>query len=133
MLNFEAKVLITDSFSTMRRVTRSLVRQVGFELIEEAEDGYQALQILQNNKGFGLVLSEWNMPVMDGVNLLRKVRGDQYLKDLPFLLITSEAEKEKIIEAIKAGVDNYIVKPFTAGILREMLKKLSHNRPCLKG
>ncbi len=96
-MNFQAKVLITDDSPLMRMIVRTLLMQIGFEHIEEAEDGYQALQLLQKNKDFGLVLSDSNMPVMDGIDLLRKVRSDQYLKALPFMLITAEPKKEKII------------------------------------
>jgi two-component system chemotaxis response regulator CheY len=132
MLNFKTKVLIIDDFAPMRKIVRTLLRQIGFEHIEEADDGEQALQILQTAKDFGLLLSDWMMPVMDGVDLLRKVRSDRNLKDLPFILITAAAEKEKIIEAVKAGVDIYIVKPLTEAILREKLEKLSHKRPSLR-
>jgi two-component system chemotaxis response regulator CheY len=132
MLNFKTKVLIIDDLVPMRMIVRTLLRQIGFEHIEEADDGEQALQILQADKDFGLVLSDWIMPVMDGVDLLRKVRSDHNLKDLPFILITAEVEKKKIIEAIKAGVDIYIVKPLTEDILREKLKKLAHKRPSLR-
>ncbi len=132
-MNFQAKVLITDDSPLMRMIVRTLLMQIGFEHIEEAEDGYQALQLLQKNKDFGLVLSDSNMPVMDGIDLLRKVRSDQYLKALPFMLITAEPKKEKIIDAIEAGVDDYIVKPLTVDILLKRLGQLAQKRPPLKG
>ncbi len=132
MLNFKTKVLIADDDPTTRAFILILLKEIGFEYIEDVKDGCQALQILQKNNDFGLVLSDWNMPVMDGFDLLKKVRGDQNLKDLPFILISAEARKEKIVEAIKAGVDTYIVKPLTEAILLEKLEKLAQKKPFLK-
>jgi two-component system chemotaxis response regulator CheY len=117
------KILVIDDFSTMRRIVKNILKQLGFENIEEAEDGVQAYSKLQNG-GFGFVVSDWNMPNMDGIELLRKVRSDPALKDIPFLMVTAEAEKEKVIEAIKSGVNNYIVKPFTAEVLKEKMDKI---------
>ncbi|MDA8172552.1 MAG: chemotaxis response regulator CheY [Nitrospiraceae bacterium] len=121
------KVLVVDDFSTMRRIVKNILRQLGFERIEEAEDGMQAYSKL-TGEGFQFVVCDWNMPNMDGLDLLKKVRANQDLKDLPFLMVTAEAEKHKVIEAIKAGVSNYVVKPFTAEILKEKLEKIFEKR-----
>ncbi len=131
MFNTALKVLVVDDFPTMRRIVKNLLKQIGFENIDEAEDGMMALQKLQKDK-YGLVVSDWNMPNMEGIDLIRKIRQDAALKDTPFLMVTAEAEKEKVIEAIKAGVDNYIVKPFTAEVLKEKLEKISDKRKSLK-
>lgn len=131
MFNLSLKVLVVDDFPTMRRIVKNLLKQIGFENIDEAEDGMQALQKLKKDK-YGLVVSDWNMPNMEGIDLIRKIRQDPQLKDTPFLMVTAEAEKEKVIEAIKSGVDNYIVKPFTAEVLREKLEKISEKRKSLK-
>jgi len=123
MFNYKIKVLVVDDFPTMRRIIKNLLKQLGFENIDEAENGrrsYLKIKEIQNN---GLVVCDWNMPVMEGIDLLKNVRSDPALKDMPFLMVTAEAEKEKVIEAIKAGVDNYIVKPFTGEVLKEKLEK----------
>ncbi|MCS7164361.1 MAG: response regulator, partial [Thermodesulfovibrio sp.] len=117
---------------TMRRIIKNLLKQLGFENIDEAENGEDALRKLRSTE-YGLIISDWNMPVMEGIELLRQVRNDPTLKDIPFLMVTAEAEKEKVIEAIKAGVDNYIVKPFTGEVLKEKLEKIAQKRPSLKG
>lgn len=132
MFNFKIKVLVVDDFPTMRRIVKNLLKQLGFENIEEAENGEDAFRKLKSGD-FGLVVSDWNMPVMEGIELLKKVRNDPQLKDIPFLMVTAEAEKEKVIEAIKAGVDNYIVKPFTGEVLKEKLEKIAQKKPSLKG
>ncbi|MDX9714384.1 MAG: chemotaxis response regulator CheY [Dissulfurispiraceae bacterium] len=131
MFDFKIKVLVVDDFPTMRRIVKNLLKQLGFENIDEAEDGNMALNKLRGGS-FGLVVSDWNMPNMEGIELLRNLRSDDALKEIPFLMVTAEAEKEKVIEAIKAGVDNYIVKPFTAEILKEKLEKIADKRPSLK-
>ncbi len=131
MLNFKIKVLVVDDFSTMRRIVKNLLKQMGYEDITEAEDGEQAFNKLKSGN-FELVVSDWNMPNMSGIEFLQKVRQDAALKDMPFLMVTAEAEKEKVIEAIKAGVDNYVVKPFTAEILKEKLEKIAGKRASLK-
>lgn len=132
MFNFKIKVLVVDDFPTMRRIIKNLLKQLGFENVEEAENGEDALRKLKSGD-YGLVISDWNMPVMEGIELLKHIRSDPKLKDLPFLMVTAEAEKEKVIEAIKAGVDNYIVKPFTGEVLKEKLEKIAQKRPSLKG
>lgn len=131
MFNLALRVLVVDDFPTMRRIVKNLLKQLGFENIDEAEDGMQALQKMKVGQ-YGLVVSDWNMPNMEGIDLIRKIRQDPNLKDTPFLMVTAEAEKEKVIEAIKAGVDNYIVKPFTAEVLKEKLEKISDKRKSLK-
>ena len=117
------KFLVVDDFSTMRRIVRNLLKELGFTNVEEAEDGAVALDKLRNNK-FDFVVSDWNMPNMDGLTLLQSVRADPNLKALPFLMITAEAKKENIIAAAQAGASGYIVKPFTAGTLQEKLEKI---------
>jgi two-component system, chemotaxis family, chemotaxis protein CheY len=117
------KILVVDDFSTMRRIVKNLLKQIGFENIEEAEDGQHAFSKLKNEK-FDFVVSDWNMPNMTGIELLISVRSDPALKDLPFLMVTAEAEKEKVVAAIKAGVNNYVIKPFTAEILKEKMDKI---------
>ncbi|MBI4698361.1 MAG: chemotaxis response regulator CheY [Nitrospirae bacterium] len=123
MYDYKMKVLVVDDFSTMRRIVKNLLKQIGFENIEEAEDGAQAYSKLKGG-GFGLVVSDWNMPNMDGLELLKKVRSDAELKDMPILMVTAEAEKEKVVLAIQAGVNNYVVKPFTGEILKDKLDKV---------
>jgi two-component system chemotaxis response regulator CheY len=123
MPDYKMKILVVDDFSTMRRIVKNVLKQLGFENIEEAEDGAQAYSKLKT-KGFGFVISDWNMPNMDGLALLKSVRSDPELKDMPFLMVTAEAEKDKVVEAIKAGVNNYIVKPFTAEVLKEKMDKI---------
>ncbi|MBI4848398.1 MAG: chemotaxis response regulator CheY [Nitrospirae bacterium] len=123
MTDLKMKILVVDDFSTMRRIVKNLLRQLGYENIEEAEDGAQAYSKLKNG-GYGFVVSDWNMPNMDGLEMLKKVRSDPELKDLPILMVTAEAEKEKVITAIQAGVNNYIVKPFTGEILKEKMDKI---------
>jgi len=123
MLDYKAKILVVDDFLTMRRIVRNLLKQLGYENITEAEDGDQAYVKLKGG-GFGFVVSDWNMPNLDGLGLIRKVRSDPELKELPFLMVTAEAEKEKVVEAIRAGVSNYVVKPFTAEVLKEKIEKI---------
>ena len=116
-------VLIVDDFLTMRRIVRKILRDLEFENIIEAEDGSAALDILKTTK-VDLIVSDWNMPKMTGLDLLKEVRGNDSTKDTPFLMVTAEAQKENIVEAVKARVSNYIVKPFTAAILEEKLAKI---------
>lgn len=132
MFNFKIRVLVVDDFPTMRRIVKNLLKQLGFENIDEAENGEDALNKLKSGE-YGLVVSDWNMPVMEGIELLKNVRNDPQLKDIAFLMVTAEAEKEKVIEAIKAGVDNYVVKPFTGEVLKEKLEKIAQKKPSLIG
>jgi two-component system chemotaxis response regulator CheY len=114
------KILAVDDFSTMRRIVRNILRQLGYNNIAEAEDGAAALEYLQQNK-VDFIVSDWNMPNMTGLELLKAVRADANLKDIPILLVTAEALKENVVEAVKAGVNGYIVKPFTAETLKEKI------------
>ena len=117
------KFLVVDDFSTMRRIVRNLLKELGFTDVEEAEDGAVALTKLRDGS-FEFVVSDWNMPNMDGLTLLQNVRADAQLKTLPFLMITPEAKKENIAAAVEAGASSYIVKPFTAATLQEKLDKI---------
>jgi two-component system chemotaxis response regulator CheY len=119
----DLKFLVVDDFSTMRRIVRNLLKELGYSNVDEAEDGDVALQKLRNGP-FDFVISDWNMPNMTGIELLRQVRADAALKHLPMLMITAEAKKENIIEAAQAGANGYIVKPFTAATLEEKLNKI---------
>lgn len=117
------KVLVVDDFATMRRIVKGVLKQLGFSNIIEAEDGNAALGELKKEK-FGLIVSDWNMPNMSGLELLKAVRGDTGLKSIPFIMVTAEGQKENVIEAVKAGVTNYIVKPFTPETFGEKLQKV---------
>lgn len=119
----DIKILVVDDFSTMRRIVKNVLGQLGFSNIEEAEDGKIALTKLQNG-AFGFVVSDWNMPNMMGIDLLRAVRSDDRLKEIPFLMVTAESQKENVIEAVQAGVSNYIVKPFTAETMEAKLSMI---------
>ena len=114
------KILAVDDFSTMRRIVRNILKQLGYSNIDEAENGEEAWQMLQKG-GYDLVVSDWNMPVKTGIELLKDVRADANLKNLPFLLVTAEGEKSRVIEAIKSGCSNFILKPFTAKVMQEKL------------
>jgi two-component system, chemotaxis family, chemotaxis protein CheY len=116
-------VLVVDDFSTMRRIVRNVLRELDFKNILEADDGSSAVEVLQTQK-VDLIVSDWNMPKMTGLELLKFVRSNDKTKDIPFLMVTAEAQKENIVEAVKAKVSNYIVKPFTAATLGEKLAKI---------
>lgn len=126
MVDPNMKFLVVDDFSTMRRIVRNLLKELGFSNVQEAEDGVDALNKLRRDK-FEFVASDWNMPNMTGIELLKAIRADAGLKHLPVLMITAEAKKENIIEAAQAGASGYIVKPFTSGTLDEKLKKIFLN------
>ena len=117
------KILIVDDFSTMRRIIKNLLRDLGFNNTFEADDGATALPMLETGD-YEFVISDWNMPIMQGIDLLRHVRSDPKLKSLPFLMVTAEAKREQIITAAQAGVNGYIVKPFTADTLKEKIDKI---------
>ena len=123
MADTNMKFLVVDDFSTMRRIVRNLLKELGFTNVQEAEDGVDALNKLRGEK-FDFVVSDWNMPNMTGIDLLRNIRADAALKHLPVLMVTAEAKKENIIEAAQAGASGYVVKPFTAATLDEKLKKI---------
>jgi two-component system chemotaxis response regulator CheY len=117
------KILVVDDMATMRRIVKNIFKQLGFVNVEEAENGKEALDKLKATK-FDLVVSDWNMPVMPGIELLKNIRADSALKDIPVLMVTAEAQKDNLLEAIKAGVSNYIVKPFTAESIKQKLDKI---------
>ncbi|NUY56302.1 response regulator [Salinivibrio sp. MA351] len=117
------KILVVDDFSTMRRIVKNLLRDLGFNNTVEADDGLTALPILKKG-GIDFVVTDWNMPGMQGIDLLKEIRKDDELKHLPILMITAEAKREQIVEAAQAGVNGYIVKPFTAATLKEKLDKI---------
>ena len=116
MVDAGKRFLVVDDFATMRKIVRNLLRQLGYQQIDEAEDGVVALRKLKTTK-YDMIICDWNMPNMTGIELLKEVRSDESLKAIPFLMVTAEANKENVIEAVKAGVSNYIVKPFTADTL----------------
>lgn len=119
-MNKHMKILIVDDFSTMRRIIKNLLRDLGFTNTEEADDGATALPMLQTGK-FDFLITDWNMPGMQGIDLLKAVRADEKLRDLPVLMVTAESKRGQILEAAKAGVNGYVVKPFTAGTLEEKI------------
>lgn len=125
-INKKMKILIVDDFATMRKVIRNLLKQVGYENITEAENGAAAIRVLKSQK-IDFIISDWNMPVMNGLDLLKFVRADAEVGKTPFLMVTAEALKENIIMAVKAGVSNYIVKPFSAEVLNEKIEKILDN------
>jgi two-component system chemotaxis response regulator CheY len=117
------KVLVVDDFSTMRRIVKNLLRDLGFTNIQEADDGSTALPMLQGGD-FDFVVTDWNMPGMQGIDLLKAIRADASLSHIPVLMVTAEAKKEQIVMAAQAGVNGYIVKPFTAATLKTKLDKI---------
>lgn len=123
MVQKTIKILVVDDFPTMRRIIRNLLKDLGFENVDEAEDGAQALEKVRNAT-FDLIVSDWNMPNMDGLEMLKTIRQDPDLSTLPVLMVTAEAKKENIIAAAQAGANGYVVKPFTAATLEEKLNKI---------
>ena len=123
MADKNLKFLVVDDFSTMRRIVRNLLKELGYTNVDEAEDGAVGLQKLKGGD-FQFVVTDWNMPVMTGIDMLKAIRADPTLKHLPVLMITAEAKKENIIEAAQSGASGYIVKPFTAATLEEKLGKI---------
>jgi two-component system, chemotaxis family, chemotaxis protein CheY len=123
MVDTKMRILVVDDFSTMRRIVKNILKQIGFENLDEAEDGKQALAMLKADK-FDFLVSDWNMPNMTGIELLQAIRADAQLRNLPVLLVTAETEKEKVLEAVQSGVNNYVVKPFTAEVLMEKINKI---------
>jgi two-component system chemotaxis response regulator CheY len=123
MIDKGLKILVVDDFPTMRRIIRNLLRELGFENVDEAEDGAQALDKLRSG-GFQFVVSDWNMPNMDGLTMLRNIRADAALASLPVLMVTAEAKKDNIVAAAQSGASGYVVKPFTAAILEEKLTRI---------
>lgn len=123
MFNPDMEVLVVDDASAMRRIVRELLRELGFRNIREADNGQTALEALKKKKA-DFVVSDWNMPVMTGIDLLRAIRCDEGLKSIPVLMVTAEAKQENLVEAVQAGVNNYIVKPFNAQTLQDKLNKI---------
>lgn len=119
----DMKILIVDDFSTMRRIVKNLLRDLGFTNTSEADDGLTALPMLQGGK-YDFLVTDWNMPGMEGIDLLKTVRADPELASLPVLMVTAESKKDQIVEAAQAGVNGYVVKPFTAATLKEKIDKI---------
>lgn len=122
-MNKDMRILVVDDFSTMRRIVKNLLRDLGFTNTVEADDGLTALPILKTGQ-IEFLVTDWNMPGMTGLELLKKVRADENLKHIPVLMVTAEAKKEQIIMAAQAGVNGYVVKPFTAATLKEKIEKI---------
>ena len=123
MADPKTKFLVVDDFSTMRRIVRNLLKELGYSNVDEAEDGAMALSKLKN-ENFDFVISDWNMPNMDGLEMLKQIRADAAIGKMPVLMVTAEAKKENIIAAAQAGANGYVVKPFTAATLDEKLSKI---------
>jgi two-component system chemotaxis response regulator CheY len=122
-LDKNMKILVVDDFSTMRRIIKNLLRELGFSNTSEADDGTSGLKMLQSDS-FDFLITDWNMPGMQGIDLLKAVRADPRLANLPVLMVTAEAKKDQIVEAAQAGVNGYVVKPFTAATLKEKIDKI---------
>jgi two-component system chemotaxis response regulator CheY len=122
-MDLNMNVLVVDDFATMRRIIKNALKQIGFTKILEADDGTTALAVLKKNQ-VDLIISDWNMPKMTGLDLLKKVRGEESTKKIPFLMVTAEAQKDNVLQAIQAGVSNYVVKPFTADAIKEKLTQV---------
>lgn len=117
------KFLVVDDFSTMRRIVKNLLQELGYQDIQEADDGKTAWPMLKNGN-FDFLITDWNMPLMPGLELLKAIRADERLKSLPVLMVTAEAKREQIVEAVQAGVSGYVIKPFTAATLKEKIDKI---------
>ena len=122
-VNKKMRILVVDDFSTMRRIVKNILKQLGFTNVVDADDGSSAWEVLNKDK-IDFVISDWNMPTMSGLELLKKIRNSEEFSDLPFLMVTAEAQQENIIEAVQAGVSNYIVKPFTADAIEQKIDKI---------
>lgn len=122
-MNVNLKVLVVDDFATMRRIIKNVLKQIGFTKILEADDGTSALEVLKENE-IDLIISDWNMPRMTGLDFLKTVRKEPSTKDIPFLMVTAEAQKDNVIQAVQAGVSNYLVKPFTADSIKTKLAQI---------
>lgn len=125
MYNLKTKVLIVDDMLTMRKLVAKCCKEIGFVSLVDAADGNLAWEVLTKNPDIGLIISDWNMPNCSGMEFLKKLRADAKYAKLPFLMVTAEAESTQVVEAIKAGVNNYVVKPFTSKILAEKLEAMS--------
>ncbi len=122
-MDLSMKVLVVDDFATMRRILKNVLKEIGFTKIVEADDGSTALAVLKKDE-VGLIVSDWNMPEVSGLELLKAVRSDESTKDVPFLMVTAEGQKDSVVQAVQAGVNNYIVKPFTADTIKEKLEQI---------
>ncbi len=122
-MNKDMKILIVDDFSTMRRIIKNLLRDLGFSNTHEADDGTSGLPMLKNGD-FDFLITDWNMPGMSGLDLLKAIRADEKIKSLPILMVTAESKREQIVSAAEAGVNGYVVKPFTAQTLQEKIEKI---------
>lgn len=129
IIDYRMKVLVVDDFATMRKIVRNILKQIGFEDITEAEDGSVALRLLKNEP-VGLVVTDWNMPNMSGLDLLREIRQNPRTAKIPVLMVTAEGLKDNVLEAVKAGVNNYVVKPFTAEVLQEKIETIFKKQAC---
>jgi len=123
MVDLKMNILVVDDFATMRKIIKNILRQLGYVNILEAENGVVALEVLKSQK-VGFIVSDWNMPEMTGLELLKAVRASEQWKDLPFLMVTAEGQKANVIEAVKHRVSNYVVKPFTAELVAEKINKI---------
>ncbi len=123
MVGRNIRILLVDDAASMRKIIKSILHQLGFTNIEEADDGTTALPKLQSGK-IDLIICDWNMPEMTGIELLKAVRGDTQLKDTPFLMVTAEGKQDNVLEALKAGVSQYVVKPFTPEVLGDKIEKI---------
>lgn len=123
MPDLKMHILVVDDFSTMRRIVKNILKQLGYLNITEADDGTTALEVLRREK-INFIISDWNMPQMSGLELLKAVRSSEEWKEIPFLMVTAEGQKDHVIEAVKHRVNNYIVKPFTPEVLSEKIKKI---------
>ena len=122
-MDLSMKVLVVEDFATMRRIVKYVLKQIGFTNIIEADDGSAALAVLKKDK-VDLIVSDWNMPKVSGLELLKSVRSDESMKDMPFLMVTADGQKDSIVQAVQAGVSNYVVKPFTADTVKEKLEQM---------
>lgn len=122
-VNLKMKVLVVDDFTTMRKIVRNILKQIGFTNIVEADDGMTALSIIKEDK-IDFVITDWNMPNMDGIELLKKIRAEEGAKDTPVLMVTAEGLADNVVNAVRAGVDNYIVKPFTAETVQQKIEQI---------
>jgi len=122
-MDLSMKILVVDDFATMRRILKNVLKQIGFTNIVEADDGSTALAVLKKDK-IDLIMSDWNMPKVSGLDLLKAVRSDEAMKATPFLMVTAEGQKDSVIQAVQAGVSNYVVKPFTADTIKEKLEQI---------
>ncbi len=123
MADANMKILVVDDFGTMRKIIKNLLKELGYTNVDEAEDGAMALEKLKEG-GFNFVITDWNMPNMPGIELLKTIRVTDGIKDMPILMVTAEAEKEKVVAAVQAKVNNYVVKPFTSAVLKEKIDSI---------